>query len=40
MLSVVREVFDRGGPDGTGLYSTNEMVDEITCSGTPDEVHE
>ncbi len=37
-LSVIRDVFGREGPDGTARYITDDMVDEITCSGTPDEV--
>jgi len=37
-LSVIRNVFGREGPNGTVRYITDDMVDEITCSGTPDEV--
>lgn len=37
-LSVIRDAFISGGAAGAVRYITDEMVDEITCSGTSDEV--
>jgi 5,10-methylenetetrahydromethanopterin reductase len=37
-LSLIRDVFSSEGPNGAVRHITDEMVDEVTCSGTPDEV--